>query len=83
MSRLISLKMDALAQTKGQVGVCEEWDFGMVDSNGNGCAWYADNAGSCGANDCEDSGAMSFCFFASSDMCCACGGGMDWEALYA
>ena len=47
--------------------VCADTNNGLGDAGGDGCDWYVDRLGSCGAFDTAD--------FIAAEMCCACGGG--------
>ena len=50
-------------------GTCQD-DPDYVDSGGDGCEWYYDNADQCGEYDNENT-------YTAYDACCACGGGYD------
>ena len=55
-----------------QSSACYDTNFGIGDTTGDGCDWYAANDGHCGGHDTWE--------FSSNSMCCSCGGGIDAQA---
>lgn len=64
---------EAVEAVKEDGFVCLDTNAEKVDAKNNGCSWYLTNEESCGLTNSES--------FDASEMCCACGGGVDSDEM--